>query len=254
MIKKILKKILPNHIGEYYFFLKLWISSLVLKGNNYYCNVCEIGWRQMGDFGKRKNVMCPKCFSLERHRLVYSYLINNTNIFSAKLSVLHFAPEKCLNNKIRLNEKLSYVTADLMNQHIFGLEVIPQVVMSVADIKFANNNFDIVICNHVLEHVMDDEKAMKEIYRVLKPDGFAILQVPINYNTKEILEDYTLSSIEREKQYGYRDHVRFYSESGYKRRLEKNGFSVELNNHVEDLDHKYLSLNPNEKLFICKKA
>ena len=140
-----------------------------------------------------------------------------------------------------------------MNQHIPGLEVMPQLVMSVTDIKFPSDKFDYLICSHVLEHVRDDTVAMGEILRVLKPGGLAFLQVPIKSGAIAIDEDFTLGPEERQEKYGYSDHVRYYSEKGYVDRLTSCGFEVEVCDYVKSLDARLYALDSNEKLFLCKK-
>jgi ubiquinone/menaquinone biosynthesis C-methylase UbiE len=125
--------------------------------------------------------------------------------------------------------------------------------MSITDIKFPDNHFDIILCNHVLEHVPDDKKAMSELMRVLKPGGFGILQVPINLKSDDIQEDMRLSTADRAKYYGSPDHLRFYSEKGYMQRLREAGFQVEANPFVKTLDMDRLCLMKTENLIIVSK-
>ena len=207
----------------------------------------------MGSFGKRDNVLCPRCFSLERHRLLFEYLKDQTAILKQRVNLLHFAPEYSLGRIFRRHDNINYVTADLMTQHIPMFEIIPDHTMSVENILFDDNTFDFIICNHVLEHVHDDRKAMSELYRVLSPGGTAFLQVPINYGASEIEEDYSLNAEERAKAYGYQDHLRFYSEAGYCQRLRSAGFDVEVKDYVLGLDARKLALDKNERIFVCKK-
>jgi SAM-dependent methyltransferase len=121
--------------------------------------------------------------------LLYLYLKNRTEVFAKPQRILHFAPEKCLAVKLRAYQADNYVTADTMDQFISLIEVKPDRVMSVTDIKEPDQTYDVVICSHVLEHVPDDQRALREIYRVLKPGGFALILVPINAGAQETLED-----------------------------------------------------------------
>jgi SAM-dependent methyltransferase len=128
----------------------------------------------------------------------------------------------------------------------------PDFIMSVEDIKFEDNYFDVVLGNHVLEHVRDDNKAMREIYRVLKKSGYAILQVPINIKSKATLEDPSLSPEERAAFYGYADHLRYYG-LDYKDRLKDNGFIVQLDSYVKELNIDRYALDKNEVIYLCYK-
>ncbi len=198
--------------------------------------------------GKRDNARCPICFSMDRERLVYLYLKNFTNIFTDSLSVLHVAPEKRLRDKIRTNEKLNYITADLQKKFV-------DMNFNLCNIPFENNTFDIIICNHVLEHIIDDKKAMKEIFRILKPFGIAILQVPFSNLLEKTYEDNTIVSKEqRELHFGQNDHVRIYGKD-YPNKLTKIGFEVEKfiwQEHQQLINEDY-SLLMDEPIFIAKR-
>lgn len=248
-----LKRLVPLELKIKLFYRLVRIRGALDNGNKVECNICGSHFSRFSPFGKRQNVLCPSCFSLERHRLQYQYLKENTGIFTDALKVLHFAPEKCLHEKISQNKKLEYETADLLIQFIDLIEVKPKHQMSITDIKFPDNHFDIILCNHVLEHVPDDKKAMAELYRVLKPGGFGIVQVPINPNTDEILEDMSLSTEQRYIQYGSPDHLRYYAEKGYMNRLREAGFQVEANPFVKTLDVERLRLQASENLIIVRK-
>jgi SAM-dependent methyltransferase len=150
------------------------------KSNNIECPICNEKAPQFLPFGvvKRNNALCPKCHSLERHRLLWLYLKSRTNILSRKLSILHFAPENCLKNTFKTMNSVEYISADLFDKNA-------SLKMDVTDIKFPDNSFDLIICNHVLEHVENDKKAITELFRVLKPSGIAVLLVPVD-NKREI--------------------------------------------------------------------
>jgi ubiquinone/menaquinone biosynthesis C-methylase UbiE len=161
---------------------------------------------------------------------------------------LHVAPEKNL-RKFFEKKYGDYFSIDLR------LGVAKQ-VMDITHIKYADNFFDLIICSHVLEHVIDDKKAMDEFYRVLKPGGLAILQTPLS-NLQKTYEDFSIVSPEaREKAFGQNDHVRIYGKDDYMKRLCRSGFKLEVFNFSEhfgkDLAEKY-SLGNEEDLYVCKK-
>ena len=122
--------------------------------------------------------------------------------------------------------------------------------------NFKDNFFGVIIYNHVLEHVKNDQKAISELFRVLRPKGFAILQVPISKNAKETFEDFSITSPEeRERYFGQKDHVRIYGQD-YKKRLESVGFKVELYDIKDELNTKNIrkhGFNENEILYVCRK-
>lgn len=199
--------------------------------------------------GYRLNVVCPCCHSKDRERLIYLYLKNKTNIFSKNLKVLHVSPEEALQKILMALPNINYLAANLNPQTAM-------VKMDITDINYKDNSFDVVICNHVLEHIINDEKAMSELYRVLKPGGWAILQVPISLLLTKTLEDPSITSPrEREEIFGQDDHVRIYGKD-YKNRLEKTGFCVEIYNFAKEfgerVSHKY-GLITEEDLYICQK-
>ncbi|MBE0446813.1 MAG: methyltransferase domain-containing protein [Actinobacteria bacterium] len=199
--------------------------------------------------GYRLNTLCPRCHSSERERLIYLYLRDNTNLFHENLKLLHIAPEKSLSRVLTTYRNIDYLSADLNSPRAM-------IKMDITDIKHADNLFDVIICNHVLEHIPNDRKAMSELYRVLKPGGWAILQVPISLSLNKTYEDPAITSPEeREKMFGQSDHVRIYAKD-YKDRLEKAGFSIKTYSFTKEFDdsttQKY-GLLKEEDLYICSK-
>ncbi len=248
-----IRKAIPSSWKVYIHYNRIRIKGWFDNGKKHECNICGKTANKFAMFNRRPNAMCPKCFSLERHRLLYDFLNKRTEIFKKEMALLHFAAEKCLHKKLKANKGLRYETADLMNQFLATIEVKPKHKMSVTDIKFEDNTFDAVICNHVLEHVPEDRKAMEEIYRVLKPGGFAVLQVPINLESDDTLEDKTLTPDERRTHYGAADHLRFYGEKDYIQRLEATGFKVTAEEHVNTLDADKHILDKTERIYYCLK-
>ncbi|HEY3401875.1 MAG TPA: class I SAM-dependent methyltransferase [Ohtaekwangia sp.] len=216
----------------------LKVLGLFYGGSNVTCPVCEKSYREFLPYGRikpRPNALCPNCLSLERHRLIWLYLKEKTNFFKSKLHVLHIAPEACYIKRFEKIHGDQYITADIESP-------LAKVKMDIHEIPFAENTFDAVLCNHVLEHVQDDIKAMSEIHRVLKPGGFAIMQVPFfNPVPNTTFEDNTITDPrEREKIFGQDDHVRKYG-TDYSQRIERaglkaveDGFVNELTDHVRN--------------------
>lgn len=221
------------------------------KGTDVTCPVCQHSYKKFLPYGRiaRENALCPNCLSLERHRLMWLFLQEKTDFFTAKLKVLHIAPEHCFINRFEALPNLEYITADLESP-------LAKVKMDVHKIPFEANTFDVVFCNHVMEHVEDDLLACSEINRVLKSDGWGIIQSPV-YNLPETLEDKSINDpAEREKVFGQRDHVRKYG-NDYAERLRKSGIRIDKNLFVKELERekvKQFALPENEIIFVCKKG
>ncbi|MBL7858740.1 MAG: methyltransferase domain-containing protein [Cyclobacteriaceae bacterium] len=212
--------------------LGLRILGLLYSGTAVECPICEKQYRKFLPYGRinpRPNALCPNCLSLERHRLVWLYLKEKTTFFDQQLHVLHIAPEACFINRFEKLHGEQYITADIESP-------LAKVKMDVHHIPFQENSFDVVLCNHVLEHVRDDIKSLSEINRVLKSGGFAILQVPFfNPVSETTFEDNTITHPrEREKIFGQDDHVRKYGKD-YPRRIEQSGLRALEDEYVNTL-------------------
>ena len=167
---------------------------------------------------QRKNALCPGTFSLERHRLLWLYLKKETDFFNSNNKILHFAPEQCFHKFFKSFFK-NYTTTDL-NSPIVDIKA------DICNLPFNDNSFDYILCNHVLEHIYDDDKAMKEIFRVLNKNGIAILQVPIDIKNDLTHEGRDIDNEEvRNKLFGQYDHLRMYG-LDYFKKLKKVGFNV----------------------------
>lgn len=202
-----------------------WVRPIIswyLKGNTYTDPIDGKSFRKFLPYGygeQRPNVLSPSTFSLERHRLIWLYLKNETDFFSAPKKVLHIAPEQCFLKLFKKQKNLSYTSADLYSP-------IADVKADICDLPFNDNVFDVVFCNHVLEHIEDDTKAMSELYRVLKPGGLGIFQIPQDLSLAKTYEDFSItSSKDRKKHFGQYDHVRVYGKD-YFDRLRAAGFKV----------------------------
>ena len=218
------------------------ISGIGLKflgffyaGNAVTCPICEKSYREFLPYGRirsRANALCPNCLSLERHRLIWLYLKERTNFFDTNLQVLHIAPEACFIPRFEKTHREGYITADIESP-------LAKVKMDIHAIPFPENTFDAVLCNHVLEHVESDIKALHEMHRVMKPGGFAILQVPFFPPLPEItIEDTSITDPkERERLFGQDDHVRKYG-LDYSQRIERAGFQAVEDGFVNELSEE----------------
>lgn len=221
-------------------------------GRKFYCPCCGLHFRKFLPYGvkPRPNAQCPRCFSLETHRLVWLYLQEKTNIFKNNLKLLHIAPEYAFQKKLKHLPNLEYISADLKSP-------LAEIKMDITAIPYGDNLFNVILCSHVLEHVPDDKQAMRELYRILKPGGWAILQSALDPNLPDTLEaTSSWTPQERALILGDRDHKRKYG-LDYKRGLENAGFTVRTDNFVKRFSPKEISkysLNPNEDIYICTKT
>ena len=232
-----------------------WISPFLAfwyRGNTYTDPIDGKSFRKFLPYGygeQRPNVLAPSTLSLERHRLLWLYLQNETSFFTAPLKVLHMAPEQCLLKRFKALKNLDYTSADLYAPHV-------DVKADICNLPFADASFDVVFCNHVLEHIDDDAKAMQELYRVLKLGGFGIFQIPQDLNREKTYEDFSITDPkERTKHFGQYDHVRIYGRD-YFDRLRAVGFDVkevDLSKTLsEEIINKY-RLTKGEILPVCFK-
>jgi SAM-dependent methyltransferase len=260
-VKNTVKKIIPR---EYRPVVKKNILRLLYFGKTYHCPVCGSNVRMMKPLGYDlpvilekqivgsgwRNAMCPVCRSSDRVRLLFLFLKTHTNLFNQPIKLLHLAPEKPLMDLFIKQINIDYLTADLNPEQVM-------IKMDLTAIQYPDNTFDAILCNHVLEHIPDDCKAMSELSRVLKSGGWAILQVPVSKVLEKTYEDFTITSPqEREKYFGQKDHVRIYGKD-YIQRLKEAGFKVEeyywSNDHDLGNDENRFGLNLEETVFYCTK-
>ena len=169
---------------------------------------------------QRHNVLSPSTLSLERHRLLWLYLKSETDFFKTHKKVLHFAPEQAFYSRFRQMKNLNYTTTDLNSP-------LADVKADICNLPFEDNTYDVIFCNHVLEHIPDDIKAMQELYRVLKKGGMGIFQIPQDLNRDVTFEDNSITDRkERAKIFGQYDHVRIYGKD-YFDKLRSVGFKVD---------------------------
>jgi SAM-dependent methyltransferase len=199
------------------------ILAFALTGNRYTDPIDGRSFRKFLPYGyekPRENVLSPSTLSLERHRLLWLYLNRKTDFFKQEYKVLHFAPEQAFYNRFKKLKNLNYTTTDLNSP-------LAEVKADICDLPFENNSFDVVLCNHVLEHIPDDHKAMTELYRVMRPGGWGIFQIPQDMDRATTFEDDSITDKkERAAIFGQYDHVRIYG-LDYFEKLASVGFKVD---------------------------
>ncbi len=194
-----------------------------MRGRNHTDPIDEKQFKSFLPYGyesPRDNVLSPSTLSLERHRLLWLYLKNETDFFTAPLKILHFAPEQAFYKRFRKLNNLDYVTTDLNSP-------LADVKADICNLPFDDASFDVIFCNHVLEHIPNDTKALQEMYRILKPGGWGVFQIPQDLKRATTFEDDSITDRkERAKIFGQYDHVRIYG-LDYFEKLRTIGFKVE---------------------------
>ncbi|MEI7509836.1 MAG: methyltransferase domain-containing protein [Flavobacterium sp.] len=200
------------------------LIAVLLKGNRFTDPIDGKSFRMFLPYGygnQRNNVLSPSTLSLERHRLLWLYLQNETDFFTAteKKKVLHFAPEQEFYKRFKKQANIEYTTTDLLSP-------LADVKADICNLPFEDNHYDIIFCNHVLEHIPNDIKAMQELYRVLKPGGMGIFQIPQDITRATTFSDDSIvDQKERSRIFGQYDHVRIYGRD-YFDTLRSIGFNV----------------------------
>ena len=206
--------------------------ALSLRGDTYQDPIDGKTFKKFLPYGyenQRENVLSPSTLSLERHRLLWLYLKNETDFFKAPKKVLHFAPEQAFYKRFRAMKNLDYTTTDLNSP-------LADVKADICDLPFEDDSYDVIFCNHVLEHIPDDTKAMQELYRILKPGRMAILQIPQDLQRADTFEDNSITDRnERAAIFGQYDHVRIYGRD-YFDKLRTIGFKVHEVDYTAQLD------------------
>ena len=268
-LKTLAKAVVPKRFRllrySLYEQLRYYPDLLSSLGRRLECPICGWRFRRMRPGGfdypvlKEKRVVgasyhrdevCPRCLSNSRERLLFLYLRTRSDFFSEPKQLLHLAPEPNLLKTFQEASNIKYITADLYEPNVMAC-------IDVMQMPFQNDHFDVVICNHVLEHVSNDTRAMAELYRVLRPGGWAIMQVPIALAIETTIEDATATTEQRRIEvHGQRDHVRLYSQDDYVERLKSTGFIVVIEEFVRTLaaaDALRYALTPDEVIFVGHK-
>jgi SAM-dependent methyltransferase len=234
--------------------LSIWFRPLIklyFKGDQFTDPIDGSSYRKFLSYGYqnlRQNALCPGTLSLERHRLLWLYLDRKTTFLTDSIRVLHIAPEQVFYKKFKSFSHWDYTTSDLHSP-------LADVKADICALPFENNSYDFILCNHVLEHIPNDLKAMEELYRVLKPGGTAILQVPLEEDRENTFEDDAITDQrERTRIFGQYDHVRVYGQDYYNR-LEEVGFkatAVDFIKEISAADVKRFAI-PTERIPVVTK-
>ncbi len=228
--------------------------GLIYVGRGKECPICGAKRRKFLPYGyvtQRPNALCPSCLSLERHRLFWLFLTHETSLLNETPKLLHIAPEVTLIKRLKRayhQNPQDYITADLESP-------LATMHFDVQDIPLPNEFADVIICNHIMEHIPDDRKAMRELHRVMKSGGWGVILSPIEYNRAETFEDDSITDPKlRTKIFGQYDHRRIYGRD-YAQRLEECGFEVEAIEYYNTLpiEKRELYALTNETIYIVRK-
>lgn len=247
-IKKSVEKAVPNFSRKIYYSF----NKIRYKGDRYFCPICKQGFSKFltGPDLTRINAKCPGCGSLERQRLLWLYLTERLDIKNRKLNLLNVAPDYSTQKALKKLKNIDYISIDLNSSLAIKKN-------DITNLDFRDNYFDAIICYHVLEHVKDDRKALGELFRVLKPNGWAILQSPVEIDRKITFEDKSATTPgERKRLFGQEDHERIYGRD-YTVRLTGARFKVceddFINTLTQNEKEKYL-LDSSEVIYFCTKS
>lgn len=241
--KKNIKKIIPIEFLVKNELIFRWFYGIFFLGEKHQCNICN---KKLRTFIKLKtnDLLCPFCGSLSRNRRLWQLLTHQKKLNG---NLLHFSPSRSLYRKLKKEKAVNYFSTDYENEFLADYK------FDITKINQESNKFDIIICYHILEHVIEDTKAMLELHRVLKPNGTIYIQTP--FKEGDIYEDYSITLEEdRLMHFGQRDHVRIYSIQGLKNRLEQKKLYVKVIsfNH-ENNDVFYGFKSPETILTVTKK-
>lgn len=230
--------------------------GLAYVGRGLECPICGVKRRKFLPYGYvdvRDNALCPSCLALERHRLLWLYLERETELFSQTPKLLHIAPEVCIMKYLKRqyaaqNQKVNYITADLESP-------LADLHFDVQQIPLADDSMEVILCNHIMEHVADDRQAMRELYRIMKPEGWGVILSPVERDRAVTYEDDSITDPEeRNRIFGQYDHRRIYGVD-YAERLSSAGFDVEavdyICNFTSDEQSKYALTN--EVIYVVRK-
>lgn len=244
-------RFVPRRTMQRFAPMLLRLIGIFMRGKAITDPISGISYRKLLPYGRqevRKNALAPDSASLGRHRVIWLFLQTETQFFSSPIKFLHVAPEYCFMKKFKKMANIQYISGDLNSPWA-------DIKLDVNTLPFEDNTFDAAMCNHVFEHVETDRQAMAEFYRVLKPKGWAIFQVPIRWDIKTIEDPSITDPLEREKIFGQRDHVRYYG-SDYIERLQNAGFTVTVVDYASKLGPekvKKYALLEDEKIIFCQK-
>ena len=243
---------MDNPFIEFIIEFILFLRALYFTGTRYRCPCC--GWRVRAfttggvSMNTRELGYCPRCNSKARHRRDWIYLRQHTNLFTEDLKLIHISPKFSLSRKLAKRKNIHYFGVDISHRR--------QVCtfLDITACSFISDAFDALICIHVLEEIPDDRIAMQELYRILKPGGWAFITVPIDLE-RITYEDPTITSPEhRKRAFGESAHVRIYG-LDLNQRLQESGFEVKIEYAADIPEHIRVKfgLNDDENIFFCRK-
>ncbi len=241
MLYNKLKGLFPKEFlikNELFFRKFIWIFYL---GNNHQCTICDKKFRKFL-LNQRGEKLCPSCGSMPRDRRLFQQFKKE---FSEKkeIRLLDFSPSRSLYRQIKETKNIKYFPTDLSN------DFIAEYHYDITQIPVEDNYFDCIFCYHILEHIEEDDIAMRELFRVLKKGGKAFVQTP--FKEGDIFENPDFKTeTERLEHFGQVDHVRIYSVSGLEKRLKNAGFGVVVNSYDED---KYYGFRKDERVLLLNK-
>lgn len=230
----------------------LALRALPFRGRHFTCPCCDWSLRAFTHGGASLRVReagyCPRCNSKARHRRNWLYLREHTDLFTADLRLLHISPKYSLARRLSTMPNLRYVAGDLEHRPHVSL------LFDITRLPFRTGSFDAAICIHVLEHVPRDREAIADLYRVLRPGGWALVTVPIRLDQPTYEDASITSPDDRLRAFGETDHVRFYGHDLVER-LEAAGFAVQLDraDSIAAATRSRYGLKTDENVFLCRK-
>ncbi len=249
-VKHFLKqKLLPKY---------LWLRSLKYKGTEVYCPCCESSFSHFIEVGpKREPMLCPKCRSNDRDRFFWLFLEQYPDLLWPGMKILHIAPEAIYYRRFRSIPGVNYVAGDKFVLQFKNTYPIDTIYIDLEDIPFPDNTFDFIYCSHVLEYIRNDRKALSELYRVLKPEGRAIISVPIKFGNPKTEEDESVTDPkEQERLYGDTGHLRYYGED-YADRVRAAGFItrfIPVKDFISEDMIRRCAIKPMDVVHLCLKG
>ncbi len=241
-LKKNIKSLIPNSLLFKYELVFRYPYGIFFIGKSNQCNICDHKIKYFAKLNSTEKI-CPFCGSISRTRRLYKQLKDGNYL---KGNVLHFSPSRSLYRNLKRNKKVQYYSTD------FEGEFLADYNFDITNINQKDKKFDLIICYHILEHIIDDRKAISELYRVLNHSGIALIQTP--FKEGDIYEDYSITSAkDRLNHFGQEDHVRIYSVNGLKNRLEDFGFNIEVKSFSPHESDDYFGLKSPETILKLTK-